>query len=130
MRLQVGGADLTCVRSAVRPLVPPVYPADYLRRVDHVGGSAVRGCDDLTATSKSVVQCNVGKKSPILLCSLVPDKAETCHLELEFDEDNDVVFSVLGQRSVHLCGYYLGACRGHGDGGDETYPYQFRELVF
>ncbi|CAL9111216.1 unnamed protein product [Musa textilis] len=75
------------------------------------------------AASKSVVQCNVGKKSPILLCSLVPDKVETCHLELEFDEDNEVVFSVLGQRSVHLCGYYLGACRGHGDGGDETDSY-------
>ncbi|RWV99321.1 hypothetical protein GW17_00037780, partial [Ensete ventricosum] len=50
-------------------------------------------------------------------------RAETCHLELEFDEDNDVVFSVLGQRSVHLCGYYLGACRGHGDGGDETWSF-------
>lgn len=77
-----------------------------------------------------MVQCNVGKKSPILLCSLVPDKAETCHLELEFEEDNEVVFSVLGQRSVYLCGFYLGPCRGHGDGGDETYPYQFQELVF
>ncbi|THU57833.1 hypothetical protein C4D60_Mb03t07730 [Musa balbisiana] len=75
------------------------------------------------ATSKSVVQCNVGKKSPILLCSLVPDKAETCHLELEFEEDNEVVFSVLGQRSVYLCGFYLGPCRGHGDGGDETDSY-------
>ncbi|CAL9106218.1 unnamed protein product [Musa acuminata var. zebrina] len=75
------------------------------------------------ATAKSVVQCNVGKKSPILLCSLVPDKAESCHLELEFEEDNEVVFSVLGQRSVHLSGFYPGARRGHGDGGDETDSY-------
>ncbi|RWW62516.1 hypothetical protein BHE74_00030345 [Ensete ventricosum] len=30
------------VLSAVRALAPPVYPAGYLRRVDHVGGPAVR----------------------------------------------------------------------------------------
>ncbi|RWW36436.1 hypothetical protein BHE74_00058545, partial [Ensete ventricosum] len=35
--------------SAVRALTPPVYPTGYLRRVGHVGGPAVRGCDDLTA---------------------------------------------------------------------------------
>ncbi|WOL20194.1 peptidyl-prolyl cis-trans isomerase FKBP53 [Canna indica] len=74
-------------------------------------------------TTKSVLQCNVGKKSPILLCSLFPDKTETCHLELEFEEDDEVVFSVLGQRSVHLSGYYLGSSRsGRGD-GDETDSY-------
>ncbi|RWV99728.1 hypothetical protein GW17_00037347, partial [Ensete ventricosum] len=28
--------------SAVRPLAPPVYPAEHLRRVGHVGGPAVR----------------------------------------------------------------------------------------
>ncbi|RWW70691.1 hypothetical protein BHE74_00021627 [Ensete ventricosum] len=39
------GADLICIRSAVRPLAPPVYPAGYPRQVDHVGGLAVRGCD-------------------------------------------------------------------------------------
>ncbi|RWV96288.1 hypothetical protein GW17_00041010 [Ensete ventricosum] len=50
-----GGADLTCVRSAVRPLVPPVYPAGYLRQVGHVGGPAVRGCDDLAARSAFVI---------------------------------------------------------------------------
>ncbi|RWV83274.1 hypothetical protein GW17_00055146, partial [Ensete ventricosum] len=38
-----GGADLTCVRSTIRPLAPPVYPAGYLRRVGHVGGPAVSG---------------------------------------------------------------------------------------
>ncbi|RZS15900.1 hypothetical protein BHM03_00047820, partial [Ensete ventricosum] len=50
-----GGADLTCVRSAVRLLAPPVYPAGYLRRVGHVGGPAVRGCDDLAARSAFVI---------------------------------------------------------------------------
>ncbi|RRT39864.1 hypothetical protein B296_00055720, partial [Ensete ventricosum] len=32
----VGGADLTCVRSAVRRLAPPVYPAGYLHRPELV----------------------------------------------------------------------------------------------
>ncbi|RWW75665.1 hypothetical protein BHE74_00016300 [Ensete ventricosum] len=50
-----GGADLTCVRSAVRSLAPPVYSAGYLRPVGHVGGPAVRGCDDLTTRSAFVI---------------------------------------------------------------------------
>ncbi|RWV84675.1 hypothetical protein GW17_00053591 [Ensete ventricosum] len=49
------GVDLTCVRSAVRPLAPPVYPTGYLRRVGHVGGPAVRGCDDLATRSAFVI---------------------------------------------------------------------------
>ncbi|RWV85807.1 hypothetical protein GW17_00052372 [Ensete ventricosum] len=71
----VGGADFSCVRSAVRPLAPPVYPAGYLRRVDHVGGpavrgyddlAAVRGCDDLAAShgaSDAVALAEVGRAS-------------------------------------------------------------------
>ncbi|RWW19382.1 hypothetical protein GW17_00016570 [Ensete ventricosum] len=54
-RPNVGGADLTCVRSVVRPLAPPVYPAGYLCRVGHVGGPAVRGCDDLAARLAFVI---------------------------------------------------------------------------
>ncbi|RWW85956.1 hypothetical protein BHE74_00005326 [Ensete ventricosum] len=50
-----GGADLTHVRSTVRPLAPPVYSTGYLRRVGHVGGPAVRGCDDLAARSAFVI---------------------------------------------------------------------------
>ncbi|RRT74455.1 hypothetical protein B296_00024447 [Ensete ventricosum] len=34
--------------SAVRALAPPIYPAGYLRRVDHIDGPVVRGCDDST----------------------------------------------------------------------------------
>ncbi|RRT61572.1 hypothetical protein B296_00034459 [Ensete ventricosum] len=41
--------------SAVRPLTPPVYPAGYLRRVGHVGGATVRGCDDLAVRSAFVI---------------------------------------------------------------------------
>ncbi|XP_008804913.2 replication protein A 70 kDa DNA-binding subunit B-like [Phoenix dactylifera] len=60
-----------------------------------------------SAVTKSVLQCIVGNRSPILLCSLIPNVVETCHLELEFEEDGKVIFSVLGERSVHLSGYFL-----------------------
>ncbi|XP_042002553.1 peptidyl-prolyl cis-trans isomerase FKBP43-like isoform X2 [Salvia splendens] len=59
------------------------------------------------ATKKSIVQCNVGKKSPVLLCALLPNQTESCHLDLEFEEADDVVFSVIGPRSVYLTGYYI-----------------------
>ncbi|VFQ85924.1 unnamed protein product [Cuscuta campestris] len=58
-------------------------------------------------TARSLVQCNVGNKSPVFLCALLPNKIESCHLDLEFEEADDVVFSVLGPRSVHLSGYYV-----------------------
>ncbi|PPD89157.1 hypothetical protein GOBAR_DD13914 [Gossypium barbadense] len=51
---------------------------------------------------KSIVQCNVGNKMPVFLCSLFPDKAECCQLNLEFEESDEVVFSVIGPRTVHL----------------------------
>ncbi|RWW82121.1 hypothetical protein BHE74_00009428, partial [Ensete ventricosum] len=53
--------DLTCVRSAVRALAPPVYPAGYLRRVDHVRGPAVRGYDDLTTSRRGKVAKGASK---------------------------------------------------------------------
>ncbi|GMI76805.1 hypothetical protein HRI_001349800 [Hibiscus trionum] len=56
---------------------------------------------------KSIVQCNVGNRMPVFLCSLFPDKAECCQLNLEFDESDEVVFSVIGPRTVHLTGYYM-----------------------
>ncbi|XP_035548493.1 midasin-like isoform X2 [Juglans regia] len=60
-----------------------------------------------TATAKSVLQCNVGNRSPVYLCALYPVSAESVQLNLEFEEADDVVFSVLGPRSVFLTGYYM-----------------------
>ncbi|EOY14187.1 FKBP-like peptidyl-prolyl cis-trans isomerase family protein isoform 3, partial [Theobroma cacao] len=60
-----------------------------------------------SSMQKSIVQCNVGNKSPVYVCCLFPDKAECCQLNLEFEEAHEVVFSVIGPRSVHLTGYYL-----------------------
>ncbi|XP_059312887.1 peptidyl-prolyl cis-trans isomerase FKBP43-like [Lycium ferocissimum] len=63
------------------------------------------------AETKSLVQCNVGNKTPVFLCALLPNKTESCHLDLEFEEAEDVVFSVLGPRTVYLTGYYVGNSR-------------------
>lgn len=64
------------------------------------------------ATTKSVLQCNVGNKSPVFLCSLYPEKTESLQLNLEFEEVDEVIFSVIGPRSIHLSGYYLGGGGG------------------
>ncbi|KAJ6826984.1 peptidyl-prolyl cis-trans isomerase FKBP43-like isoform X1 [Iris pallida] len=97
----------------------------YTHRHDNARGR-LRMCQATLGSgksaSRSVVQCNVGEKAPILLCSLVPDYSETCRLELEFEEEDAVVFSVLGQRSVHLSGYYVGGPCCNSD-GDETDSY-------
>ncbi|KAM7508744.1 hypothetical protein LguiA_019197 [Lonicera macranthoides] len=64
-----------------------------------------------SSAKKSLVQCNVGDKSPVLLCALLPDRTESCQLDLEFEEADEVVFSVIGPRSVHLTGYYVSNSR-------------------
>jgi FK506-binding nuclear protein len=53
-----------------------------------------------------VLQCRMEEKDPVYLCVLMPEKSETCHLELEFEEES-VTFSVMGLRSIHLAGYYI-----------------------
>lgn len=59
-----------------------------------------------SSNKKCIVQCKVGDKEPIYLCSLLPEKLETCPLNLEFEEDDDVTFSVVGSHSVHLSGFF------------------------
>ncbi|KAL2609953.1 hypothetical protein R1flu_028526 [Riccia fluitans] len=54
---------------------------------------------------RAVVKCKVGNKPELLLCSLIPNVLESCSLDLLFDED--VTFSVVGNSSVHLIGYYM-----------------------
>lgn len=77
-----------------------------------------------SSMKNSVVQCNVGNSSPVYLCSLFPEKTEISQLHLEFEETVEVVFSVIGPRSVHLTGYYLGGrCGQHFHPDDETESY-------
>ncbi|KAL9669864.1 hypothetical protein QQ045_007414 [Rhodiola kirilowii] len=74
-----------------------------------------------SSNMKNVLQCVVGDNSPIFLCSLLPDKTETCALNLEFEDDGVVSFSTTGPRSIHLSGFI--ETDGH-DGDDfETDSY-------
>ncbi|CAA7391818.1 unnamed protein product [Spirodela intermedia] len=73
-----------------------------------------------TASKRTVVQCSVGDQSPVLLCSLLPDKSESCSLDLEFEEEDEVVFSVDGPRSVHLTGYFVNESRHGDDDADDS----------
>nr|XP_011469128.1 PREDICTED: peptidyl-prolyl cis-trans isomerase FKBP43 isoform X2 [Fragaria vesca subsp. vesca] len=73
------------------------------------------------ATKRSILQCNVGNKSPVYLCCLNPEKNECLQLHLEFDEADEVMFSVLGPRSVHLAGYYLGGHRPYNPDESESF---------
>ncbi|CAN4080813.1 unnamed protein product [Withania somnifera] len=59
-----------------------------------------------STNKKCIVQCKVGEKEPIYLCSLLPEKLETCPLNIQFEEEEDVTFSVIGSHSVHLCGFF------------------------
>lgn len=76
-----------------------------------------------TATKKSVLQCNVGNKSPVYLCSLFPEKTECLQLNLEYEEADEVIFSVIGPRSIHLSGYFLGSSRHNNVNDDNTESY-------
>jgi len=58
-----------------------------------------------TGVKRCVLQCSIENKDPVFLCVLMPEQSETCHLELEFEEE--VTFSVIGSRSIHLAGYYM-----------------------
>lgn len=88
----------------VKPGKPVTHSFDKVRRRLRIS-QATLGIGP--AITKSLVQCNVGNKSPVFLCALLPDKTESCHLDLEFEEADDVVFSVIGPRSVYLTGYYV-----------------------
>lgn len=61
--------------------------------------------DKDAGVKRCVLQCSVENKDPVFLCVLVSEQSETCHLELEFEEE--VTFSVIGLRSIHLAGYYM-----------------------
>lgn len=85
-----------------------------------ISQATLSSCD---VAKRSVVQCVVGNKAPIVICSLNPRLAEMCHLEIELEEDGEVLFSVLGPSSVHLSGYYLRPSSRSGAGDDESESY-------
>lgn len=79
-----------------------------------------------TSSSKkrSLLQCIVGDTSPVLLCSLKHDQKESTSLHIEFAEYDEVVFSVLGNTSVHLAGYFVDRGTNFDADGDDMYPLQ------
>ncbi|KAI9174278.1 hypothetical protein LWI28_014918 [Acer negundo] len=97
----------------LKPGQPFTHTADDAKGRLHISVATLATLGTGTETKKSVVQCNVGNKSPVFLCSLFPEKFETCQLNLEFEEADDVVFSVIGPLNVHLTGYFYGSGRNH-----------------
>ncbi|KAL0339349.1 UNVERIFIED_CONTAM: Peptidyl-prolyl cis-trans isomerase FKBP43 [Sesamum angustifolium] len=96
----------------VKPGKPVTHSCEKARGRLRIS-QATLGISD--ATKKSIVQCNVGKRSPVLLCALLPNQTESCHLDLEFEESDDVVFSVIGPRSVYLTGFlYFDSIESYG----------------
>ncbi|VVA24998.1 PREDICTED: peptidyl-prolyl cis-trans isomerase [Prunus dulcis] len=103
----------------VKPGKPFAHIFDGLKGRLHI---SVATLGTGTATKKSILQCNVGNKSPVYLCSLFPEKAESLQINVEFEESEEVIFSVIGPRSVHLSGYYLGGHRHRNlDDNSESY---------
>ncbi|BBG97422.1 FKBP-like peptidyl-prolyl cis-trans isomerase family protein [Prunus dulcis] len=103
----------------VKPGKPFAHIFDGLKGRLHI---SVATLGTGTATKKSILQCNVGNKSPVYLCSLFPEKAESLQINVEFEESEEVIFSVIGPRSVHISGYYLGGHRHRNlDDNSESY---------
>ncbi|KAL5811000.1 hypothetical protein ACOSQ4_027568 [Xanthoceras sorbifolium] len=94
----------------VKPEKPHPYHSDNVEGKLHVT-QATLGLG--SSTEKSILQCSIGDRNPIFLCSLLPNKNESCSLNLEFDEDDLVAFSVIGPRSIHLSGYFEADGGGH-----------------
>ncbi|KAL4363241.1 hypothetical protein GQ457_04G012620 [Hibiscus cannabinus] len=100
----------------VKPGKPHPYHSDNVRGKLHIT-QATLGLG--SSKERAVLQCHVGHKTPIILCSLLPNHNETCALDLKFDEDDDLVaFSVVGSQSIHLSGYFVADDDG-GHLGDE-----------
>ncbi|OWM81489.1 hypothetical protein CDL15_Pgr007527 [Punica granatum] len=83
-----------------------------------------------SSNEKTTLQClTEEKKRPIFLCTLLPDRIESCSLDLEFDEDDSVTFSVLGSRSIHISGYFLE--EDEADAGEDDYGlYPLNDLIY
>ncbi|XP_019424030.1 PREDICTED: peptidyl-prolyl cis-trans isomerase FKBP53 [Lupinus angustifolius] len=101
----------------VKPGKPIPYHADNVQGKLHVT-QATLGTG--SSVEKSILQCSSGHKSAVFLCSLLPNKIESCPLNLEFDDDDLVAFSVIGPRSIHLSGYFVAD-----DGDDLRDDYEY-----
>ncbi|KAG8381466.1 hypothetical protein BUALT_Bualt06G0124800 [Buddleja alternifolia] len=102
------------------PSLPNCTGRAGLAHNSKVAGSDQAWPGNGSSDKKSIVQCNVRDKKPVYLCSLLPERLETCALNLEFDEDDgEVTFSVLGPQSVHLSGFFYGEAEDEGHPCDD-----------
>ncbi|KAL3647436.1 hypothetical protein CASFOL_008404 [Castilleja foliolosa] len=102
----------------VKPGKPYVYHSGDEKARLHISQATL---GDGSSSKKSILQCVVGDNKPINLCSLLPEKLENCQLNLEFEEDDEVIFSIIGSHSVHLSGFFYEEDeddQGHGCGSD------------
>ncbi|MFS7975965.1 putative peptidylprolyl isomerase [Helianthus anomalus] len=74
-----------------------------------------------TATLNSLVQCNVMDEHPVLLCPLLPNKMGSLQLDLEFDEAEYLISSIIGIR--YLSHWYYVGHNGHSNMQDDSCPY-------
>ncbi|GAV62345.1 LOW QUALITY PROTEIN: hypothetical protein CFOL_v3_05869, partial [Cephalotus follicularis] len=88
----------------VKPGKPHPYHSDNVKGILHIT-QATLGLG--SSAEKGILQCSVGHKSPIFLCTLLPNKIESCSLNLEFAEEDLVAFSIVGSQSIHLFGYFV-----------------------
>ncbi|KAL6007971.1 hypothetical protein ACLOJK_033476 [Asimina triloba] len=108
------------MRIEIKPGKPYTHEYDEAHGRLHIS-QAVLGSGP--GTKRCIVSCSVGEGNPVFICSLLPDKTESCPLQLEFEEEDEVVFSVDGPRSVHLTGYYLGPSGGFDQEDDDADSY-------
>ncbi|KAF7813308.1 peptidyl-prolyl cis-trans isomerase FKBP53 [Senna tora] len=101
----------------LKPGKPYPYHADNVQGRLHIT-QATLGLG--SSTERSILQCSSGRKNPVFLCSLLPNKIDSCPLNLEFGEDDLVAFSVIGPRSIHLSGYFVAT-----DGDDLRDDYEY-----
>ncbi|KAL1813849.1 peptidyl-prolyl cis-trans isomerase FKBP53 [Daucus carota subsp. sativus] len=102
----------------VKPGKPYIHKYDDEQGRLHVSQATL---GDYSSTKRILLQCTAGDKSPVYLCSLLPGKNETCSLNIEFEEEDEVTLSVVGPHSVHLSGYFYGQSEdqcGHDHGID------------
>ncbi|KAI3808028.1 hypothetical protein L1987_23969 [Smallanthus sonchifolius] len=99
----------------LKPGKPYLHQYDDERGRLHLSQATLGSCK---SKAKAVVVCNVGDKKPIYLCSLLPRKMETCSLNIEFEEYDEVTFSVEGPHSIHLSGFFYGE-KPDSDGDDD-----------
>ncbi|KAK1286340.1 Peptidyl-prolyl cis-trans isomerase FKBP53 [Acorus calamus] len=101
----------------VKPGSPYTHSPDDPRGRLRITQAALGKRGGSSPKSQCTLECKVGDMNPVILCHLSSEKLLQ-KMEVEFDEDNDVVFSVAGHGSVHLVGHFVDSGHhpcGHGD---------------